>query len=123
MSNVYDLDALRADLDNAMAPYQLTLGGETLRLLNLMRCGSGARKNVMLALKVIEASQDETKEQTPEDVAALSDAVEVILRNVTADDKGDKLIAAIGGDLMLAMKVLEGWTKATQAGEAQPSSS
>lgn len=122
MSNIYNLDSLRADLDREFAPYKLTLGSETIVLRNLMRVGAKERQAVMESLKVIEAVQDEEKEQTPEDVAALSEAVETILVNVVADGKGPELARALGGDLLLSMKVLEGWTGATQPGEAQNSS-
>lgn len=51
----------------------------------------------------------------------LENAVMTVLSIVPADGKGKKLVAAIGGDLALALKLMERWSEATQSGEAQHS--
>lgn len=122
MSNSFSLDNLREALDQEYAPLKIEVGGEELVLQNLMRIDSKPRKAVMDALKSLEKAEGkEDEEQTPEEVLAMSEALAVVLENVTAGGKGPKLVAALDGDLLLSMKVLEKWTAATQAPEAPTS--
>lgn len=108
-------------MDTKYKPLELTVGGETLVLQNLMRLGGGARKVVMDSLKVIEGVQN-AEEATPEDSLNMSNAIEAILENVTAAGKGKTLTDALAGDLVLSLDILEKWTVATQAPEAPTSS-
>jgi hypothetical protein len=125
MSNSYSLSALIEDLDREFAPYKLEIGeGDTLVLRNLLRVSDRERAAVTEALQVIDEVQskdEDGKDQSPEDAAKMSAAVADILRAVTADSKGDRLVRVINGDLLLAMKILNGWMEATQPGEAQNS--
>lgn len=123
MSNKFTLDNLRAELDRKFKPLELELDGETVTLQNLMRVDEKLRGEVMEALKEIEAAQgkEDGAEQSPEDIAKLSEAVTLILRNVTANGRGDALVTALEGDLLLSMDILEKWTVATQAPEARNS--
>lgn len=122
MPNSFTLEDLRDDLDKEFAPLKITVGGEEFVLQNLLRVGEKSRKAVRDALKDIEdVDPDEAKEKSLEDVDRMVGTLELILRTVTAKGKGDKLVAAIDGDVMLAMKVVELWSEATQPGEAQNS--
>ena len=62
---------------------------------------------------------DEHGEDVDEDVALAT--VQLILKTVCADGKGDKLLKVVGNDLLRCMKLLSLWTEATQPGEAQGS--
>lgn len=122
MPNAYTLDDLKADLDHEFAPLSLEIGGESVVLRNLMRINEKDRAAVLVALKEVEeVHQDDASEPSVEDVAKLSGAVGFILKTVVDKGKGDKLIKALDGDLMLAMRVMELWSEATQPGEAQNS--
>jgi hypothetical protein len=124
MSNVYSLDTLKNDLDKEFAPLKLEIDGDELVLRNLMRVNDKDRDEVLAALKVVEENakdEDDEDEQSPEEIAAMSAAITTVIRCVTAGGKGEKLVQAIDGDLMLGMRVMELWTEATQPGEAQNS--
>ncbi|WP_158881992.1 phage tail assembly protein [Amycolatopsis anabasis] len=122
MTNSFSLDDLREDLDREFAPCTLTLGGEEIVLRNLMRLPEKERTEVLGALKEVEALDIESEEaQTEEDLNKMSAALDRVLGTVAAEGKGKKLVQAIGGDVLLGMKVLERWTEATQPGEAQNS--
>jgi len=126
MTIINSLEALKAALDVEFKPYVLELSAtESLTLKQLMRVDEKPRNEALSALEVIKKNQAEegsTKEQTPEDIAALGAAVTTVLRCVVADGKGDRLVEALDGDLLLSMKVLEAWSGATQAPEATSSS-
>lgn len=125
MSNVFNLDSLREELDREFAPLTLTFGKEQVVLRNLMRISDTERKVVLKALEEVEALQPaegEEESQSLEEVEALGKAVHTVLLNVTGDGKGQKLVDYIGGDLMMSMKIMEQWTEATQPGEAENSS-
>lgn len=121
MSNVYTLDALKADLDREFAPLKIELGGEQLVLRNLMRVGKTEREAVLAALKVVEESNVSEEDASLDDLSELGDQIELILKTVVADGKGAKLVSAIGGDIALSTKLIELWVEATQPGEAQNS--
>ncbi|WP_439377825.1 phage tail assembly protein [Amycolatopsis lexingtonensis] len=121
MSNVYDLNALKADLDREFAPLKLDVGGEELVLRNLMRVGEKDRAAVLEALKEVEASEVDEENAKVEDLSVLGVHIETILKTVVADGKGDKLIREIAGDIALSTKLIELWVEATQPGEAQNS--
>lgn len=122
MTDSYSLENLKADLDRQFAPLALEAGGQKLVLQNLLRLGEKDRAAVMAALAEVEDSGDSVDGSgSVADLDRLSAAVTTVLRTVTADGKGDKLIASLAGDVMLAMKVIELWAEATQPGEAQNS--
>ncbi|HVV11576.1 phage tail assembly protein [Amycolatopsis sp.] len=121
MSNVYTLDALKADLDREFAPLKLDLGGEQIVLRNLMRVGKTDREAVLTALKVVEESNLSEEDAKIEDLGELGEQIELILKTVVADGKGEKLVTSIGGDIALSTKLIELWVEATQPGEAQNS--
>lgn len=123
MSNSYSLDDLKRDLDKEFAPVEIQVGNETVVLRNLMRIGEKEREAVLAALNEMDKVDPEREEQelSPEEMATLTGAVNLILETVADKGKGKKLVAAINGDLALAMRVLEKWIEATQPGEAQNS--
>jgi hypothetical protein len=119
MSNIYSLDQLKRDMDREFAPLILDLDNDKLTLRNLMRINEKEREEVLGALKVVEKSSGkEEGDLEVAEITALSQAVGVILKNIVAEGKGDKLVAFLDGDLMMAMKIMDLWTEATQPGEA-----
>lgn len=119
----YSLDDLRSDMDREFAPLTLEVGGETLVLQNVLRIEDRRRAAVMKALddlahlKAKEDGDDLSPEEGMQSVAVVTE----ILKNVVKDGKGDKLVAAIDGDIPLTMKIMQLWQEATQAGEAESS--
>lgn len=120
MTNSFSLDDMKAALDAEFAPVTFTVGNDTLVLQNLMRIDATPRKEVLEAMAQLRTA--EGAEEDKQDLALMGEAVTTILRNVVAGGKGQKLVDALGGDLLLSMKVLEKWTGATQAPEAGNSS-
>ncbi|MBM7771980.1 hypothetical protein JOD54_002184 [Actinokineospora baliensis] len=126
MPNIFTLSDLRADLDREFAPLTLDLGEGVVTLRNLMRVSEDERATVLTALSEVDElhhSEDDSTTTTPEDLARLARAVETILSVVAEPGRGDAVVRALGGDLMLSMKVMEAWAEATQPGEAQHSPS
>ena len=123
MSNIFSLESMKEELDKEFAPLQLELGKDTLTLRNLMRISDTDRETVLNALDSLDMGEDddEDRERTTEEIAAMSAAITEIFLAVTANGKGQKLVDYIDGDLQLSMKVMEKWTEATQPGEAQNS--
>lgn len=124
MTNSYSLADLRADLDKEFAPLSLDLGaGKSVVLRNLLRVTDAEREAVLSALAEVDELHDgeDDSATSPEDMSRLSRAVELVLTTVAEPGKGPALAAALNGDLMLSMKVMERWTEATQPGEAEPS--
>ncbi|TCO56799.1 hypothetical protein EV192_106274 [Actinocrispum wychmicini] len=118
MSNLYTLADMRADLDREFAPLELDLGSGRVVLRNLMRINDNDRICVLQALQQLEDIDTDENETNLNDVTLLSESVEFILRTVTADGRGDALITALGGDMLLGMKIIQMWSEATQAPEA-----
>ncbi len=117
-NNVWTLDAMREELENEYAPMTIDIGREEIVLQSLMRIDKLDRDAVIERMREMEGddendlSEDETIE-----------AVKFITRRVTADGKAERLIRALGDDLLLYMKVMQKWQEATQPGEAQDSPS
>lgn len=120
MSNVYSLDTLRSDLDKQFAPLQLTLGDETYTLRSLMRIKDSDRNAALKSLAALD-NKSEDEADSPESIGKLTNAIYDVIRAVTKDGKGQKIVDYIDEDLSLAMKIIELWTEATQPGEAQNS--
>lgn len=122
MSNIYTLDDLKNDLDREFAPLTIQIGDDNLVLRNLMRVNEKDRETILAALKTVEDSSGKEEDDLGVDeVTALGQAINTVLQLIVGDDKGAKLVAYVDGDLMLAMKIMELWTGATQPGEAQNS--
>ena len=118
MSKVFTLDSLREEIEREYAPLRFQTAKDEYVLQSILRVGSDERKAVLASLEALEG-QDEEKV----DPDAVLESVKFVLKTVTADRKGEKLLKELGDDLLLAMKLLEGWAEATQPGEAKRSES
>lgn len=115
--NVFTLEDLDAAIEREYAPLRFQAGGEEFVLRSLLRVEKKKRDAVVAKLKEL----DEHGEDVDEEVALAT--VQLILKTVCADGKGDKLLKVVGNDLLRCMKLLTLWTEATQPGEAQGSPS
>jgi hypothetical protein len=128
MSNVFDLDSLRDELDKEFAPAKFSKGGEQYTLRNLMRVGKKDRTAIIKLMNQLrEVNGDEEKKaddiEDPEKIEQVQDLMAQILSMVAADNRGQALVDAVGDDLQLLSKVMELWQEATQPGEAEDSPS
>ncbi|GAB3912704.1 phage tail assembly protein [Kibdelosporangium lantanae] len=121
MPNFYSLDTLRSDLDREFAPLELDLGSGRVVLRNLMRINDKDRTAVLQSLAQLEDIDTDENETSLTDITLLAEAVEFILRTVAADGRGDTLVQALNGDMLLGLRIIERWSEATQAPEAQDS--
>lgn len=113
--NIFTLEDLDAAIEREYAPLRFQAGGEEFVLRSLLRVEKKQRDAVVEKLKELDDNQEELDEDS-----ALS-TVQFVLKTVVADNKGAKLLKALGDDLLRCMKVLEKWTEATQPGEAKVS--
>lgn len=113
MSEVFTLDALEAELDRRYGPLVFEAKHERFELRPLLRCPREERDSVTAALKSLE-DVDETEVGEDEIVGAMAH----VLRTVTANGRGDKLVQALGDDLLRYQVLFERWTEKTQVGEA-----
>ena len=120
-SNLYSLSDLRADLDREFAPLEIDLGAGHVVLRNLLRIGDKDREAVLQSLAQLEDIDTDENETSLNDITLLSEAVGFILRTVAADNRGDALMTALAGDMLLGMRIVQKWAEATQAPEAQDS--
>lgn len=120
MSNTITLDDLDAAVENQFAPLRFNSGTEEFVLRNVVRLSAKERETVLEALHTVEELRDaEAREQV--DVERVVAALETILKNITADGKGAKLLKVLGGDLTRCQVLFMKWVEVTQAGEAQGS--
>jgi hypothetical protein len=113
MSNVFNLDSLREEIEKEFAPLQLEIGTKTVTLSNLMRLPKKKREAVMVLLKELENETD-----------AEIDVEEITVEVLTlVSDNATLLRAGLKDDLATAMRILTLWMNSTQAGEAESSSS
>lgn len=119
MSNSYSLDDIVAELDNEYKPLELTIEGEKIVLVNAMRLDANVRKQLAADYK----SLDELFKSDEADPLETDAALGKVLGTVVADGKGPFLVDVIAGDTGLAMKLLNMWSKVTQAPEASDSPS
>lgn len=118
MSNVYSLADLKASLDKEFAPVEIDLGRTKVTLRNVMRLPKNERAKVMEAAKVF------TDQDSNPDLDQSLEAIHTILRTAAdTPSKGEALVAQVGDDLALGMKIVNLWMEATQPGEAQNSPS
>lgn len=117
MSNSFSLDDILDELNNEYKPLELDIEGEHLVLVNPMRLDAKVRKQLADDYKALDA---EFKSEDSDPIA-LDAALDKVLCTVVADGKGPFLVDVIAGDTGLAMKLLNMWSKVTQAPEASPS--
>lgn len=113
--NVFTLADLDESIEREYAPLKFEADGDEFVLRSLLRVDKKQRDSVVSKLKELEDQGEDVSEET-----ALS-TVQFILKTVCADDKGTKLLKALGDDLLRCMKLLTAWTEATQPGEAKDS--
>lgn len=120
MSNTFALDDLREAVERDFAPVVIEVGEDKITLRNLMRLPKLKRDEAVKLLNDFKAlvTGEETAEDDGED-ATLATAHAIL--ELVADANGDKLVAALGDDIALTVRVLETWMEATQPGEAQNS--
>lgn len=116
MSNVFTLESLEEEIEREYAPLRFKVGEEEFTLRSLLRVDRNERDQVLDRLRELEKQRDSSEDDLSEDDAL--DAVQFVLKTVTADDKGDRLTELLGNDLLVNMKILERWTEVTQPGEA-----
>lgn len=96
--------------------------GTEVSLSNLLRLPKKVRAEVLRELKNLEqidsADPEETGANGPDKF--MESAAKVFL---LVADKGKELVAALGDDLTLTMKIMELWMEGTSAGEAKRSKS
>lgn len=125
MSNVFTLDSLREEVEKEFAPVKIDIGnGTEVVLQNVLRLGKTDREKVaglLGSLEALEKAGHEADEDSAED--AIEEMIAVVHKVIAlvAKDHGDKLVAQLGDDVPLTMKVVNRWMEATQPGEAQPS--
>lgn len=117
MSNVFTLESLEEEIEREYSPLRFQVDGEDIVLRSLLRIPRKERDSVMDKLRTLEGQEDDN----PDEDAMLS-AVQHVLKTVAeTKEQGQKLVSALGNDLLRNMKVLERWTEATQPGEAEHS--
>jgi argininosuccinate lyase len=123
MSNLFTLESIREEADRSFRPVVITLSdGTECVLSNLLRLPKKSRLEVTKLLKKLEHLEGEQSDELEsDDVDVFLDTASEILSIV--GDKGKKLVAEIGGDLTVTMKVMEKWMESTQSGEASGSDS
>lgn len=123
MSNLFTLESIREEADRSFRPVVITLSdGTECVLSNLLRLPKKQRLEVTKLLKKLEHLEGEQSDELEsDDVDVFLDTASEILSIV--GDKGKKLVAEIGGDLTVTMKVMEKWMESTQSGEASGSDS
>ena len=94
MSNKYNLDALKNDLDSKHESVELEIGGETIVLVNAMRLDADVRKAVAADIKLL-MSEVEKDEQDPVIIDA---AINRVLGAIVADGKGHVLTDVLAGE-------------------------
>ena len=114
MSNIFNLDSLREEIEKEFKPLQLEIGTKVVTLSNLMRLPKKKRETVMARLKELESADSEQEV----DVETIS--VEIL---GLVSDNAPLLKAGLKDDLAMAMKILNLWMSGTQSGEAESSSS
>jgi hypothetical protein len=141
MSEVFDLDSLREEVEREFAPLRLTVGDQEVVLGNPIRMPKEDRKALQSAFNRLdemttavqkdEAAAAKAKEEGVEYTSTIdADEVEADLLvtaqsiiKIAAGKAGTKLVNKIGDDLQLTMKLIELWGQKVSPGEASSSES
>src|SRR5690606_36792918 len=121
MTNTFTLDDLDAAIEQQFNPFVFVAGDEEFELRNVVGLGEKERNTVLDQLKAMENLQQAEEDGTL-DIKDVVAVIQTILKTVTADGKGAKLVKAVGDDPMRNRVLLEKWMEATQAGESQRAS-
>ena len=129
MSNVFNLDAMREDVEKSYAPFEIELSnGKTVVLRNILRVPKNRREEVYELLDELSALQKlDTDESGDSGLMVTEKSARLALQifPLVADDPelGLKLVKSIEDDLALTLRVFAAWMEGTQAGEAKGSRS
>ncbi|WP_217129369.1 phage tail assembly protein [Streptomyces sp. AC558_RSS880] len=107
----FSLDDIRAAAERKYGSTDITLGEDTVRLLNPLRLPK-ARRDALLSL------QEQMSADDADQAALLSDAIRTIAESEKA---AEKLLEAVGGDLAVLAEIFGHYGESTQAGEASAS--
>lgn len=142
MSNVWDLDSMREEIEQEFQPFQMTVAGQTIVLRNPIRMPKKERKALQEALEELNkmttevtAVQDQIekseKDETGETPMPEFDSVEFeerilaaskqVLRLAAGGKEGTLLVNALGDDLQLTQKLIQRWGEVVKPGEASSS--
>ncbi|AWY03842.1 tail assembly chaperone [Gordonia phage Nedarya] len=126
MSNVFSLDAIRAEAERRFAPTKFEVGDTVITLPSVLRIGEKSREKVFAAVDEITDFQAQEDQDDAEVAAKVVEVAGRILTEVA--DRPKKLVAALEHDDIevqahLYMSVLTKWTGEVQLGEAESSPS
>lgn len=121
MSNTITLADLDAAVENQFAPLRFTAGDDEFVLRNVVRLSAKERETVLSALQEIESLRESEDRGAEVSVDTVVTTLETILKTVTADGKGARLLKVLAGDLTRCQMLFLKWAEATQVGEAQGS--
>jgi hypothetical protein len=118
MSKVFTLESMKEEIEREFAPVVFEAEGQKFVLKSLLRVDKKVRDEVMEKLQALDKKKDDEFDEDE-----VFDTVRFLIKAVTDERKGAALVRLVGDDILLAMKLLEKWTEATQPGEAQDSPS
>ena len=108
------LDSIRQAADAKYLSFQVDIGaGAPVTLLNILRLADNQRTAVVALMTELETLTGDDHKDDPDGLNILSDHVFEILRLVTADGRGDDLVSAINGDVIVGMDLVSQWIEAT----------
>lgn len=107
----FSLDDIRAAAERKYGSTDITLGEDTVRLLNPLRLPK-ARRDALLAL------QEEMGKDDADQAELLAQAIRTIAESEKA---ADKLLEAVDGDLAILAEIFGHYGESTQVGEASAS--
>jgi hypothetical protein len=116
MGNVFTLQSLQEELERTYAPLEFQNGKDTYVLRQVLRMPKSERD--MVASKLKSLDREDSDDTTEEEVLEI---LELILRTVTQDGKGEKLVELLDHDLLTVKLLFDKWMEACQPGEASPS--
>ena len=115
MSTQITLDDIRAAAEAKYGSYVIVEDGHKIELRNVMRLSADARDRIS-ALQ--DEMQGEDLQRPQEEILA-----EFLAILCATEGQAKKLTEAVGGDLAIMSIIFDGYTEATQLGEAEPSQS
>ncbi|MGI5530153.1 phage tail assembly protein [Streptomyces syringium] len=107
----YSLDDIRAAAEARYGSTDITLGDETVRLLNPLRLPKEKRLE-------LSALQDRMGDEDADQEALLSEAIRLV---ADTPQSADRLLTAVNGDLGVLAELFERYGRGTQVGEASAS--
>jgi hypothetical protein len=108
MSNVFNLDDIRAAADKKFASVDIQVGDTKVRLINALQLPE-AKRDALLA------AQKRASEEGASQVEVLKDCIRIV-----ADTEGgaEALLEQVGDNLAVLVEIFATYNKDTEAGEA-----